>query len=77
MKLSVWITHPRQGKQLPRDIVSHAWGFDDLSVPEALRRVADALEVPAVVNDAGEETAPARALTENVVVWVTRTDTQP
>lgn len=74
MKLAVWITHPRQGKRLPREIINDSWGFDGLTVPEALRRIADSLEVPAVVNERGEQTAPARPLTENVVVWITRTD---
>lgn len=76
MKLAAWITHPRQGKRLPKEIVNDSWGFDGLTVPQALRRIADALEEPATMNAQGEETKPARALTENVVVWVTRTDNQ-
>lgn len=74
MKLSVHMTHPRLGKRLPRDIVSTAWGFDGLTVPQALRRVADALEVPEVVDDKGVVTTPARGRTDNVVVWISRTD---
>lgn len=74
MKLAAYIRHPRQGKSLPRDIITTAWGYDGLTVPEVLRKIADALEEPAVVNDKGVETKAARALTENVVVWVERTD---
>jgi hypothetical protein len=59
VKLSVHITRVRQGKSLPREIVTIAWGFEDLTVPDALRRVADVLDAHAV---------------EDIVVWVERTD---
>lgn len=74
MKLSVHITHPRLGKSLPRELVSTAWGHDGLTVPDALRRLADKLEVPAVVNKDGKEISPARGIVENVTVWIERTD---
>ena len=74
MRLSVHLTHPREGKSLPKELVTTSWCFEDLSVPDALRRVAEQLEVPAQFNKKGELLEPARGLTENVVVWVERTD---
>lgn len=74
MKLAVHITHPLLGKKLPRDLTATAWGFDGLTVPEALRRVADALEIPAVLDDYGNVREPARGRVEDVQVSVKRTD---
>lgn len=72
MKLSVWLTHPR-GRSLPKTLVTRSWGFDGLTVPEVLRRVASALETPAVLDDEGEVLEPAGSLVDDVTVWVERT----
>jgi hypothetical protein len=68
MKLAVWLSHPR-GERLPKTLVSTSWAFDGLTVPEALRKVADQLELPGATED-----DPPTPLVEHVVVWLERTD---
>jgi hypothetical protein len=54
---------------LPKTLVSTSWAFDGLTVPEALRKVADQLELPGATED-----DPPTPLVEHVVVWLERTD---